>query len=377
MIFYLTYSDPPSGIYSSQVIDVVKFIRLNFKKQIRLISFVSIRNYKSDKAKIKTELPDAIVLPMFPKVSNWKFNKYLLMIYCIVYKPQTIIGRSVIATELALIMRKNKFTNKVIYDGRGAIAAEWSEYNVVNDENLVLHMKTWEKEVVLNSDYRIAVSNNLVSYWKERYQYNKMDQVIIPCTINHVFEKLELSIGEIERRRAKLNFTPQDIVFVYSGSLAGWQSFDQLNLFLKKILSDSLQHKMLFLSDKDNHIANLQTLFPNQVYNLKVAVADVPGYLLAGDYGILLREQSVTNQVASPVKFAEYVACGLKVIISDNLGDYSELIEKNSSLGFIFNNQNAQYISVQMEEKLASRKFAMEHFTKNNFVKEYGYLVKE
>ena len=48
------------------------------------------------------------------------------------------------------------------------------------------------------------------------------------------------------------------------------------------------------------------------------------------DYGILLREQSVTNLVASPTKFAEYLALGLPVLISENLGDYSEFVQHHN-----------------------------------------------
>lgn len=48
-------------------------------------------------------------------------------------------------------------------------------------------------------------------------------------------------------------------------------------------------------------------------------------YHLAGDVGLLLREDSLTNRVASPVKFAEYLRCGLPVVLTPYVGDFSEL----------------------------------------------------
>ena len=36
------------------------------------------------------------------------------------------------------------------------------------------------------------------------------------------------------------------------------------------------------------------------------------------------------NQVASPTKFAEYLMCGLPIVISPNVGDFSELVTERS-----------------------------------------------
>jgi hypothetical protein len=41
VIFYLTYNEAPSGIFSSQVIDVVKFIEANCNTKIKLVAFIS------------------------------------------------------------------------------------------------------------------------------------------------------------------------------------------------------------------------------------------------------------------------------------------------------------------------------------------------
>jgi len=54
--------------------------------------------------------------------------------------------------------------------------------------------------------------------------------------------------------------------------------------------------------------------------------AEVPNYLLAGDVGLLLRRPSPINSVASPMKFAEYVACGVPVLASARIGDLDGMI---------------------------------------------------
>ena len=69
-MLYLTFGDAPSGVLSSQAIDVVKYMRTLTASRIRFVSFISPRDFKKNKSKIKSELPDALVLPMFPKIDT-------------------------------------------------------------------------------------------------------------------------------------------------------------------------------------------------------------------------------------------------------------------------------------------------------------------
>ena len=48
--------------------------------------------------------------------------------------------------------------------------------------------------------------------------------------------------------------------------------------------------------------------------------------LSAADFGLLLRENNIVNNVASPTKFAEYLMAGLPVIISNGIGDFSYFV---------------------------------------------------
>jgi glycosyltransferase involved in cell wall biosynthesis len=365
VIFYLTFNDAPSGIFSSQVVDVVKFFNNELQANTKLVSFISLRCFRANRKKIKNELSGAIVLPMFPGVHRWKKNSLLLYLICLWYKPTFIIGRSVIATQLALKLKNISKIEKIIYDGRGAIAAEWKEYGVVNHPKLLKEIFLLEKEAVLNSDYRIAVSNKLVEYWQTEFGYHETHHVVIPCTLNKVFEEVIINTYTVKKARELLGLNQTDTVFIYSGSLAGWQSFNLLYEFIKPILQSSENCKLVFLSEMDKQIANLQLEFKEQVICKKVKPNEVPNYLIAANYGLLIREQSVTNQVASPVKFAEYLACGLKIIISENLGDYSKyVIEHKCGYNFCeFDYTGASTSSIYNDEIL--------YFKKCNYLNEY------
>lgn len=375
MIFYLTYNDTPSGIFSSQVIDVVKYLNNEFKINVKLVSFISLRNFSINKQKIKQELPEAIVLPMFPGVHRWRCNMFLLKWIVFLRKPNTIIGRSVLATHLALRLKKSNRINKVIYDGRGAITAEWKEYDVITDLNMQDEIFALEKEVVLNSDYRIAVSNQLINYWKDNFDYKSNRHVVIPCTLNKIYEEVIISSENIINIRKLMKIQNDDVVFVYSGSIAGWQSFDLLNAFITPLLNSSKKFKVIFLSELDENIRKLKNKFESQVFCKKISQNDVPQYLIAADYGLLIREETTTNKVASPVKFAEYMACGLKIIISPNLGDYSKLIDNDILLGYSSTSNLLNLSKVGELEKNKIRNKGLQLFSKNNYKETYNVLI--
>lgn len=372
MIIYLTYNEQPSGIYSSQVIDVVRFINVDLKVDIKLVSFISIRGFFRNKDLIKSQWPKAIIIPMIPGIKRWKWNRTSLKILLKVSSPSCIIARSVLATNLALDAK----AKKVIYDGRGAIAAEWIEYNVVNNERLVQEIEALEQKSVRDSDFRIAVSEKLVEYWRKSYKYDKMDHVVIPCTLNAQYLNLDFDEKQIKSKRVELGFSDADNVFVYSGSLAGWQSFELIHKFALTVLGNSKSNKLLFLSDEDPEIECLRREFPDQVRRMRLGQKQVPDYLIACDYGLLIRERSVTNEVASPVKFAEYLACGLKVIISEHIGDYSELIVKKE-LGCLYTSSfSFSDLNKVKFNKNKNREVALKYFTKESHIESYKKLIE-
>lgn len=367
MIVYFTFNDSSSGIFSSQVIDVVKYLRSISEENIRLLSLISTRNFFVNRKKIKDELEDSIVLPMFPGVQNWKWNVYVIYLFNFLYNPRVIISRGVFACNLALKIKTKK--NKVVYDGRGAISAEWNEY-MTGYSKLLNSIYDIEKNAVINSDFRISVSHKLVQLWKDKYGYQLNNHVVIPCTLNSHYENLKFDLIEKQKIREELNFTNKDVIFVYSGSNSGWQSFDILKNYLENLLILNEQYKVLFLSGTNSQTNELILKFPNRIKTLQVDIKLVPKYLMACNYGLLVREESITNSVASPVKFAEYLACGLPVIISENLGDYSEFV-KTFDCGFSL----ASPISSIFDSYII-REIAISNFTKPKFINQYKEILK-
>jgi hypothetical protein len=328
-IIYLTYADQPSGVYSSQVCDVVNFMNNRLNAGIRLVAFVSLRQFAETKKRIRSEVKDAIVLPMIPKANYWQCSLPLLMLICLATGTRSILARGVLACNLALLCKKAGMIRKAGYDGRGAIAAEWAEYDVVPYPNLKNTIHALEQNAVMKSDFRISVSGKLVEYWRERFGYAEEKHVVVPCLVNSGFAFKALNKEEKTAIRQKYRIPSEAFVLVYSGSVSGWQSFGLVKETLAPLLHESKNAVLLFLSPPDKHIDEMQKEFPGRVFRAWVKHQEVTPLLSACDYGVLIRESSVTNRVASPTKFAEYLGAGLPVIISEGIGDYAGFVRKN------------------------------------------------
>jgi len=280
-----------------------------------------------------------------------------------------VIARGVFATLLA---RENKKFTKVCFDARGAYAAEWSEYLKGESAAIEKDIKKLEGDALLNSDSRIAVSQKLIDYWKENFNYANSNHVIIPCTLSKKVST-EYDGAAISKLRKQLSFTDSDVVLVYSGSSAKWQSFNVLEENISKAFSTNAALKLLMLC-KAGEEKTLADKFPGRVMQKWVNEDEVHNYLQAADYGLLIREQSVTNKVSSPVKFAEYLAAGLPVIISENIGDYSTFVtEKNC--GMLVGNTDWANIKRPADiEKKNIQAIAEQYFRKANYIEEYKKL---
>jgi hypothetical protein len=370
-ILYLTFNDAPGGIFSGQVIDVCSYWKeLGF--DVKLISFISIRNFKANKNKIKSSFQDAIVLPMFPKAANWRLNRFLLGSKIRQLNPAVIVCRGVFATVLAMGFRSGR---KICFDARGAYEAELNEYNVIPDEKVKSEIAGLERKAVLESDFRLAVSNELVNYWKKNFFYQSDEHIVVPCTLN---SKSLSTAGESEKVKIlkDLGFTQKDRIIVYSGSSAEWQSLKSIDDALLPFFNTDTDLNLLLLLKEIPENFRLREKFPDRVKVIWLKEEEVGAYLSVCDYGWLVRENTVTNQVASPVKFAEYLAAGLEIIISENLGDCSKYVIENRA-GMIWNAGQTPVIFMKPDNTQKKRlaTLARKDFIKENYRELYFKLL--
>ncbi len=377
-VTYLTFGNQDAGVFSSYVTDVCAYMGDKFDPDIRVISFISVRGYFKVRKKRKALYANTAILPMFPKLKYWKWNLITLWFLWPFIGSKKVIALSPIAANLGLKMRQRGWVNTLIYDAEGATSAEWREYDVVQDSYMTHQIHTLEEMAVNKSDHRKTVSSKMRNYWKREFGYTANDEIIVPCTLNSVFIKdMERAEG-LKQLRLDWGYTEEDVIFVYAGSTAQWQSFDLVDETFTKLLALNPTYKVLFLAKVN--LEDLQCYTGNEG-RLKKGWLDfekVPQVLSMCDYGILLRRPSVTNEVAAPTKFAEYVSCGLKVLISPGIGDYSEFAV-DYDCGFLVETGDETFLQslsgTTYQTKKRLNHLAIRNFTNDNFEKELSKLT--
>jgi glycosyltransferase involved in cell wall biosynthesis len=300
----------------------------------------------------------------------WKYRKFFKQL-----GEENVIARGPFACALALKLKQKGIFKKVIYDGRGAVKAEFEEYIAPGTALSRLAAKL-EKRCVLQSDFRIAVSSRLVKYWESEYGYRGNKHVIIPTSINAKFTNHHFDPLRLGEKRILHKLKDTDIVFVYSGGGAEWQSFHLIRDFVKQVFPLNENYKLLCLmppgEEKDLDLPE----FSSRIIHLGF----YPGekfveMLSAADYGLLLREDTVTNRVSSPTKFAEYLAAGLEVVITDNVGDYSDFV-KEKGVGRSFSkSMDGKFSKIGVERKNELSAIAFKYLSKTGPVLSSQFSV--
>ena len=347
-IYFLTFSYYPSGIFVSQIFDVIKLLRELSGKNVKLISFFSVRNYFACRKWVKSYMPDAIVLPIIFGMKRWNLHHKLISLF--IKKNDWIIGRNPMGAAIALGFSKN-----VIYDGRSALKGEISEYDMAMNASLNQSLIAAEEMAVHHSKLRLSVSHELINFWKDDLNYHGNEHFVIPCSLGYSHSR------PLENRPA--NDRTQ---LIFSGGGSPWQSQEEKFEWITQLLDES-DYDLTFLSKNNASIEKLSSRFPTRVTQRFVSPERVFDELCKADYGILLREDNLTNRVAAPVKFAEYLNAGLKVIISSSVRDYANFTRQHAC-GVVLDdlNSNIDLSPLTPDERVKNRKLADEHFSKHS-----------
>ncbi len=354
-IHYITYNDTYSGIYQSQVIDVVKHLNKNFEAKVCLVAFVPLRLWKEQRRIIKSKAPDSKVYPILGALNKTKRTSWLLSF---VSGKQYAICRGPLAFIVAEHLYKSTF-----YDGRAAVEAEVKEYNVAGKTVYNQLFIDAENSAIRNADYFVSVSHKLVEYWEKKLgkKIPKERYSIIPCTLTSESQSSEV----IPRSN--------NVKVVYAGGTGAWQSFEKVVGLLDELMEKQADVETLFLTKENPALTSLIEKYPSRCQRKWVKHNEVYKELASCDYGILLRDDKITNRVASPVKFAEYLNAGLKVLISPYIGDFSEFVKSNNC-GLVVEGKLPKLIKVAQSDKQALKELCRQEFFKDSLLIEKEYI---
>lgn len=219
---------------------------------------------------------------------------------------------------------------KLIYEARGTAIIEYLyiENKAKADARKAWFISLCESTTLKYSDLIIAVSQKQKEFFANEYGTKVADKtLIIPgaADAQKFFNNVELRATI----RKKMGIDGKT-VFLYSGRLDKPWQIPQEAFRTFKHISTHIHNSFFIILTPDQVIANnlfSQHEIPSSSFLISYAnLTEINSYLNAADYGILFREDLPINNHSSPTKFAEYILAGLKVIISEGIGDYSEFV---------------------------------------------------
>jgi glycosyltransferase involved in cell wall biosynthesis len=298
-----------------------------------------------------------------------------------------IIGRGAMAGALAYLTSKR--TGKPFYVESFEPHADymlesgvWSRY-----DPRYLFQRFWENKEKKHAKGLMPVAENYRRQL-QREGLNADNIITVPCPVNLTTFSPSITDGQAVRQR--LNFMSDAIVGIYVGKF-GDIYYDAEAFALFKTTADYFGSKFRLIILTPNPLSDVNSklrrvgIRAENCFTIKAPHHEVPSYLSAADFAFAPIKPANCRQYCSPVKVGEYWASGLPVLLTEGVGDDSDIIKREGG-GAIFNLQDpnsvpqaldniSQQIShVDYREKV--RNLALRHRSIELSRKAYEYFFR-
>lgn len=307
-----------------------------------VISFESVRGLR-DRDKVMRAKKRALELgarlflfPLLPKKLPRAFQLNLawcaavIRVLCRLYRTNIIHAQSHAAAGATAQAVRNDRARQMVFDVHGVdIEERLADGRLVEGSVEHRQRRTAEQKAVRRANYILAVTKPLAERMAALASQARRRVRIVPCVLN-----LECAVGTRDSfrqaTRAQLGIGSAPCV-LYLGSASAWQQ-PRLILELFSELQNSMPDAILLIVTGDvDFFANMSRACGIPSSRLRIVTSshsEVSRYIACGDVGLLLREATIVNRVASPTKFAEYLSMGVPVVVSDVLEDCAAIVSK-------------------------------------------------
>jgi glycosyltransferase involved in cell wall biosynthesis len=250
-------------------------------------------------------------------------------------RPDIVHGRSYLPTAVSDLVASLVPRAKLVFDCRGMLGDEFVDAGHWTTDRLEYRLlKRYEARAFRRAEGVVVLTNSLKRWVDERRWFGARTQVaVIPCCVD--LEAFQVQASTRARARAELGLG-EKLVVVYSGSLGSWYRDSDIARFagiVKKKTSRPVAFLLLTASPSDTLTALLRAegFRDDELVVRRVPPSEMPAYLSAGDLAISFIKSCFSKTGSSPTKVAEYLACGLPVVLNGDIGDQQELAAERES----------------------------------------------
>lgn len=339
-ILFLGYWAVNDGLSESTIKPHIE--TLSSFKEIDRIFYVSIeRTTKSTKC--SWDIPKMEHIPYYSKKLPFLLDKIIdftvlpfqLSQLCKKKNIKKIICRSSIAGAIGYLIKKR--TDIPFYVESFEPHADYMLESGVwhNWDPRYLIQKYFEKKQMLTASGIMPVSD----YYKKHLEEDRIIKCsieTIPCSVN--LDSFKFSNTARNNIKQKLDIKSNAVVGIYLGKFGGIYYDDEAFRFFKSCFDLINSFFLIILTPQSDDFIRLR-LEENQIPKSKVWYGHVKHsivseYMSAADFAFSLHRKYKWSIAFSPIKNGEYWASGLPIVISEGIGDDSEII-KNEGGGLI------------------------------------------
>lgn len=246
------------------------------------------------------------------------------------YKPDdeiAVICRGDLAGYVGGKVFRKDSRSRVLFDNRG-LSFEESEMShgdqLIHRINRIVKRKAM-MFAKMNCDMYNFVTRSMREYMINKYGYKRSLPFTIIPTLYKAEDLDEKKYCEIQKTE---EYTEDQFVVSYIGSIQAWQSLDQLKEIIISISESIATARFMFLMN--GSLPGLDSLPLN--IQRKISIKSIPHeqikyYLAMSDIGIVIRDNNIVNKVAAPTKIAEYITNGVTVLYGGDIGIVKDLHE--------------------------------------------------
>jgi glycosyltransferase involved in cell wall biosynthesis len=240
-----------------------------------------------------------------------------------------------------------------LYDADARLSQEYVDNGHWSPESRAFRVTAWvEEQSRRRADEIITLSENLRRDFIEEFKVSA-PITVIPCCVD--VERFRFDAEARKAIRHELQMQGEKLL-VYVGKTGPRYLVEEMFGFFKVFQARSGAAKLLILSNEEaqnfHQLADRQEISRADYMVRQAPREKVTAYLSAADAGIAFVRSAVCERGSSPIKIGEYLATGLPVLITENIGDYSELIERKR-LGVVLKGHTAADYLQSAEQLLA------------------------
>jgi glycosyltransferase involved in cell wall biosynthesis len=244
-------------------------------------------------------------------------------------RPDIVHGRSYLPTAICDVVATLVPRARMLFDCRGMLGDEYVDAGYWTKDRVEYKLvKRYEARAFGRAEGVVVLTEALKQWVLERGWLGRGTHIeAVPCCVD--LERFRFDEPARERLKRELGLEDA-FVLVYAGSLGTWYCEEEVARFAGRLKRESGRRvAFLLLTPSPPEVLTgylrREGFGDADIVTRKVAPRDMAAHLSVGDAAVSFITSCFSKKGSSPTKVAEYLACGLPVVLNGDIGDQNDL----------------------------------------------------